>query len=137
MKRKLWMFLAAVVLLAMFWCGTGSADTADTEGGAKYILTGIKNLCADGWDDYTVFLTNDTERYEWKDAVPEIWEINWFIMIDPMYSDPDHSWDSVINRKPEVGQTVYFNLELYTLKENADLDCSQVTIADIDVYLPG
>ena len=125
------------MLLAMFWCGTGSADTADTEGGAKYILTGIKNLCADGWDDYTVFLTNDTERYEWKDAVPEIWEINWFIMIDPMYSDPDHSWDSVINRKPEVGQTVYFNLELYTLKENADLDCSQVTIADIDVYLHG
>ena len=64
MKRKLWMFLAAVVLLAVLWCGTAAADTSGTCGdNLTWTLSGTGRLYIRGTGPMPDYST--TNRAPW------------------------------------------------------------------------
>ena len=67
MKRKLWMFLAAVVLLAVFWCGTAAASSSGTCGDdLTWTLTddGVLTISGTGpMTDYTNSSANRSPYY--------------------------------------------------------------------------
>ena len=50
MKRKLWIMLAAVLLLAALWCGCATADETGTYGELTWTLTdaGVLTISGEG-----------------------------------------------------------------------------------------
>ena len=145
MKRKLWIALALMAVLALFCFGAAQAAGTYTSAPVSMRFSFFQ------WDE-TFYPTQDPE-VTWEDAAPDIGEgkVPFLIMGSPAYHDPEctdmchyenENWDPNdenseywIYYVPELGpgQCFYVNLS-YMTRTRYSIDLSKLSLNNVTVF---